>query len=150
MQAIIFCGIQATGKSSFYKQNFFNSHVRISLDLLKTRNREKQFMETCFKTSQKFVIDNTNLTKKDRKKYIEIAKDEGYEVIGYYFQSKIKEALERNNKRTGIEKIPEIGIKGSYNNLEIPSKEEGFDTLYFVRISENNQFIIENWQDEIG
>ena len=34
MEAIIFTGIQATGKSTFYKQNFFNSHVRISLDLL--------------------------------------------------------------------------------------------------------------------
>ncbi|MBN1315005.1 MAG: hypothetical protein JXA42_06040 [Anaerolineales bacterium] len=38
MQAVIFIGIQATGKSTFFKERFFNTHVRISLDLLKTRN----------------------------------------------------------------------------------------------------------------
>jgi len=29
MQVIIFIGIQATGKSIFYKENFFDTHVRI-------------------------------------------------------------------------------------------------------------------------
>ena len=37
MEAIIFVGLPGSGKSSFYKERFFNSHVRISLDLLKTR-----------------------------------------------------------------------------------------------------------------
>lgn len=40
MQALIFCGIQASGKSTFYCQRLLNSHVRISLDLLRTRHRE--------------------------------------------------------------------------------------------------------------
>ncbi|MEL6944740.1 MAG: ATP-binding protein, partial [Bacteroidota bacterium] len=36
MQAILFIGIQASGKSTFYKERFFNTHVRISMDLLNT------------------------------------------------------------------------------------------------------------------
>jgi len=40
MQIIIFIGIPASGKSSFYKELFFNSHIRISMDLLNTRNKE--------------------------------------------------------------------------------------------------------------
>jgi hypothetical protein len=37
MQLVLFCGIQATGKSTFYQQRFFHSHVRRSLDLLRPR-----------------------------------------------------------------------------------------------------------------
>lgn len=148
MQAIIFIGIQATGKSTFYRTNFFNSHVRLSMDLLNTRNKENHFLETCFQTQARFVVDNTNTTSEERKKYIELAQKNKYEVIGYYFSSSIGEALKRNSLRTGKEKIPEIGIKGCYGKLEIPTRKEGFDKLYFVSTS-NNEFIVDDWKDEI-
>ncbi|MFT5618509.1 MAG: tRNA(His) 5'-end guanylyltransferase [Arenicella sp.] len=76
MQAIIFIGIQATGKSTFYVRNFLNSHVRISMDLLNTRNKENSWLETCFKSHQRFVVDNTNPTKEERAKYINSDKNE--------------------------------------------------------------------------
>jgi hypothetical protein len=41
MNAIICIGITASGKSSFYLQRLFYTHIRISLDKLKTRLREK-------------------------------------------------------------------------------------------------------------
>ena len=34
MEAVIFVGVQASGKTTFYKEQLFRSHVRISLDLL--------------------------------------------------------------------------------------------------------------------
>jgi len=46
MEAIIFCGIQATGKTTFFKERFFKTHMRISLDQLNTRNKELRFIET--------------------------------------------------------------------------------------------------------
>lgn len=45
MQLIIFTGIQASGKSSFYLLNVHHSHLRINLDMLKTRHREKLIFE---------------------------------------------------------------------------------------------------------
>ena len=42
MECVIFIGIQASGKTEFYKQNFFKTHVRISMDMLKTRHREEK------------------------------------------------------------------------------------------------------------
>lgn len=45
MQAIIFIGIQGSGKSTLYKECFFNTHLRISMDLLNTRNKEQKLME---------------------------------------------------------------------------------------------------------
>lgn len=145
MELIVFCGIQASGKSSFYKETFFNTHVRISLDLLRTRNRERNFIQTCLSTGQPFVIDNTNPIRMDREVYIKEAKERRYKIIGYYFQSKIEDAIARNNKRKGREYIPEVGIKGTFSKLELPSYEEGFDEIYYVQIIDNN-FVVSNWE----
>jgi predicted kinase len=148
MEAVIFCGIQATGKSHFYKERFFATHVRISMDLLKTRNREDIFLEACFKSWQKLVVDNTNPTRAERQKYIALAKQHKFKITGYYFRSVIADALSRNSQRTGDAFVPEIGIKGSFNRLELPSMEEGFDELYYVSISENG-FTVKEWDNEI-
>jgi len=55
MEVILLIGIQASGKSTFYKEKFFNSHIRISNDLLKTKNREKQLLEYCINTKMPIV-----------------------------------------------------------------------------------------------
>ncbi|MEO6727270.1 MAG: hypothetical protein ABIP14_18420 [Blastocatellia bacterium] len=41
MEAIVFIGIQATGKSTFFQQRFFATHIRINLNMLKTGSRER-------------------------------------------------------------------------------------------------------------
>ena len=149
MEAIIFIGIQAVGKSTFYKDNFFKTHIRINLDLLKTRNREDIMLEACIKGKVPFIVDNTNPTVADRKKYIELAKVAGYKVIGYYFQSSVGEAIFRNEKRVGKEHIPLVGIKSTYAKLQLPSIDEGFDELYHVRIDRENKFIVEEYKHEV-
>ncbi len=70
MEAVVFVGLQGSGKSSFFKERLFSSHVRISLDLLKTRHREGRFLATCLETGQRFVVDNTNPTVEERARYI--------------------------------------------------------------------------------
>ena len=149
MEAIIFCGIQATGKSTFYKARFFNTHVRISMDLLHTRHKEKCFLEMCIGLQQRFVIDNTNPALEDRARYILPAQAAQYKVIGYFFQSKIQDALERNAQRTGKERIDEKGITGTRNRLVLPTFAEGFHELYFVSIAPDNTFSVTPWQNEI-
>ncbi|WP_346760543.1 AAA family ATPase [Agaribacillus aureus] len=115
---------------------------------MNTRNKENKFLETCLATQSQFVVDNTNPTSEERKKYIVLAKAKKYEVIGYYFHLSLVEALDRNKARKGKERIPEIGIKGCYSKLELPSLNEGYDKLYHVK-SENMGFEIKDWKDEI-
>lgn len=146
MQGIIFIGIQASGKSTFYKEMFFNSHVRISLDLLNTRNKESQFLNKCIELQQRLVIDNTNPTKKEREKYIIRLREGKYEITAYYFQSKVKDSIRRNDGRK--EKIPEVGILSTYKKLELPSINEGFDKIYYVEIVEG-KFVVKDWENEI-
>jgi predicted kinase len=146
MQAIVFCGIQATGKSTFYKQFFFNSHIRISLDLLRTRHREQRLLDLCLETQARFVVDNTNPTVAERQRYILPARPAGYRVVGYYFQSIVQEALIRNRARPYPEQVPDKGVFGTRARLEVPSFSEGFDELNFVRIASDGTFVVELWQ----
>ncbi len=148
MEAVIFCGIQASGKSTFFKERFFKTHVRISMDLLRTRNREGHFLETCFKTKQPFVVENTNPTRIERALYISKAKASGYRIVGYFFKTNLQDALERNNSREGKECVPEVGIKATLKKLELPSFDEGFDEMYCVEIKDG-EFIIKDWSDEV-
>ena len=146
MEAILFAGLQGSGKSSFYKQRFFTTHMRISLDLLRTRNRERQFLALCLQTGQRFVVDNTDPTRQDRARYIGAAKDARFRVTGYYFRSKVEECLPRNADRD--EEVPAAALLATAKKLEIPSMAEGFDELFYVRLTEGG-FIVEDWNDEV-
>ncbi|NWG17896.1 MAG: AAA family ATPase [Chloroflexi bacterium] len=146
MEAIIFCGIQATGKSTFYRQRFFRTHVRINLDMLKTRWREDILLRACIEAEQPFVVDNTNTLASERAKYITLAKTASFRIIGYYFQSKIDEALQRNAGRAGAERIPDQGLYMMRRRLQIPAYAEGFDRLYYVKIAGGGEFIVQEWR----
>src|SRR5688572_15173375 len=123
MEAVIFVGVPGSGKSSFFKERLFRSHVRISLDLLKTRHREQRLLEICLATEQRFVIDNTNPTKLDRSPYIEAAKAKRFKITGYYFRSKVEECLRRNSQRSDDGRVPDVAVLSSAKKLELPSIE---------------------------
>jgi len=149
MEAVLLIGIQGSGKSSFYKDRFADTHVRINLDMLKTRHREKLFLDACLAAKQPFVVDNTNPTRDDRHRYIEPAKAAGFTVTGYYLQSKIDDCKERSENRVGKQVVPAKAIFGTAGRLELPSLEEGFDKLYYVRVDGNGGFVVEEWKDEV-
>jgi predicted kinase len=142
MQAIIFCGIPATGITTFYQQHFLPTHVRISLDLLRPRHRANIFLEACLQTRQKFVVNNTNPKVQERAKYINLARQVGYEIMGYYFKSNVTEALTRNQNRTGKALVPEKGIWDTNIRMEIPSLTKGFDAPYHVQVADNGAFTV--------
>lgn len=146
MEAVIFIGLQASGKSSFYQQRFFNTHVRISMDLLRTRNREQRLLAVCLETQQRFVIDNTNPTREDRARYIKAATAANYSVTGYYFRSQAQECLVRNQSRQN--RVPDVAILATARKLERPALEEGFRTLSYVQFTADG-FVVEEWNDEV-
>lgn len=146
-EAIIFIGLQGSGKSSFYREKFFDTHIRINLDMLKTRHREKILFQACLEAKQSFAIDNTNPTPEDRKRYIIPAKDKNFRIIGYYFQSNLENCKRRNEQRHPQQVVPLVGVLATYKKLIKPNYREGYDALYYVKLGTNYSFIVEDWQE---
>lgn len=126
-------GIQGSGKSTFYHKFLADSYVRVNLDTLKNRAREKELVDDCIANEKDFAVDNTNPTKLDRERYIVPARAAGYRIIGYFLESKVKECIKRNALREGKARVPDVAIAATSNKLEYPSTEEGFDELYYVK-----------------
>ena len=147
METVILIGLPASGKSTFCKQRFFETHIRINLDMLRTRHREALLVAACLAAKQPYVVDNTNVTLQERAIYIQQAKAAEFRVIGFYFQSKIADTLARNKLRQGRQHVPDQAILAKSKQLEMPSLEESFDQLNYVWLDEQNQFQVEEWQD---
>jgi predicted kinase len=140
MEAVIFVGIQGAGKSTYYRERFFDTHVRINLDMLKTRRREQILLDACIAAGQRFVVDNTNVTARDRLKYIEPARRSGFRVVGYFFDVSPIEAARRNAGRTGKQRVPKSAVFGTHRRLEPPAFAEGFDDIFCVSIDDRGEF----------
>jgi predicted kinase len=94
-------------------------------------------------------VDNTNPSLEDRQRYIEPAKIHKFQVIGYYFESKILSSIDRNQHRPEAQRVPEKGIRGTHARLVIPKYDEGFDELYYVRLLPDGGFDIAEWTNEV-
>ena len=145
---VILMGLQGSGKSTFFAREFADKGFEhISLDILKTRRKEAEVLQDCIDNNKDCVIDNTNPTKADRSRYIVPGKHCDFRVVGYFLQSKLGDCLKRNERRE--RKVPKKGILATFNKIEMPSLQEGFDELNFVCI-ENGEFKISKWiEDEI-
>ena len=106
-------------------------------------------IRACLEAKQRLVVDNTNPSSEERRKYIALGKEAGFNVVGYYFKSAIDEALRRNEERPDDQQVPERGVRGTHGRLEVPSLSEGFDQLYYVRIVDGGEFVVEEWNDEV-
>jgi predicted kinase len=143
MEAVILVGIQGAGKSTFYAERFSGTHKRINLDELKTREREREIFEEYLREKRSFVVDNTNMKAAERARYIAAARAAGYRVAGYFLEATMKDAMRRNNLRTGKAKVPAPAIAGALKRLEPMRKEEGFDQIFVVKSLDGGKFEVE-------
>jgi predicted kinase len=152
MELVIFIGLQASGKSTFFQQRFAETHVYVSKDRLRNNKhparRQAQLLEEALQAGRSIVVDNTNATRADRDTLIELGKRYGASITGYYFEAQVKLSLERNKQRTGKERVPDVAIFATLKRLERPSYKEGFDALYFVRSLNDFHFEINDWIEE--
>ncbi|HET8547303.1 MAG TPA: AAA family ATPase [Bryobacteraceae bacterium] len=132
MEAVLLIGVQGAGKTTFFEQRFAATHVHISRDVLGSLPRERAAVETCIGARKPFVIDNTNALASTRAAWIARAKAADYRIVGYFFNTEMRAAIARNNKRTNRKPVPVPGLLRTWKVMEPPSIREGFDELYTV------------------
>src|ERR1044072_9647193 len=99
MEAVLLIGSHATGKTTFYREQFADTHAHISLDVLKTRGRERDALYGCLRNRQPFVIDNTNVRAAERAGYIAGAQQAGFPGGGYFLDGALREGPRSNAPR---------------------------------------------------
>lgn len=148
--AYIFIGPPGAGKSTWFKkQNFpVEQTIRVSMDDIRkemtgsvedqSKNAEvaqeanKRYERALRRGIPIVVWDATNTRRKYRKPLIQKAKENGYEVVGVWFDVPLEVAKERNANRDRV--VPEHVIDNMYASLQQnpPSRDEGFDVIQKV------------------
>jgi predicted kinase len=140
---VILIGLPAAGKSTFYRERFAGTHDHVSKDLLRhnrrPERRQEQLVLESLAAGRSVVIDNTNASIATRAPLIRTAHAQGARVIGYYFPTDAGAALRRNRAREGRERVPDVAIFAVRKRLESPSREEGFDELFEVKLLEDER-----------
>lgn len=143
---VLLVGIPASGKSSFFKERFADTHVRVNRDMLRSTHRVRLLRDACLAGGMSFVLDNTNLTREGRQEHIQAARTAGFRVEGYFLQSRREECAERNRGRPAPQRVPDAAMGGMSSRLELPAPGEGFDALFFVRLLPGGGFDVQRWQ----
>ena len=133
MNVLLFCGLQAAGKSTFYREHFLTTHLLIGKDLMRNNSRparrQIELLHLVLQAGHSVVIDNTNPMPAERLPLIEIAHSYHAPVLGYYFVTTTQLAIERNQQRTGKASVPSVAIYSTAARLTPPTYAEGFNTL---------------------
>lgn len=141
---IIMVGFPGSGKSTFVENNIIPlGYDRINMDLLKTKTKCIKMCTNSVMSGKSVVIDNTNLDKKSRKDYIDIAKKYKYTIQIMYIDCsdillchhsthyRAHKMFVENN--TAIQAIPMVAFYKGRKMFEYPdSKTEGFGNLTII------------------
>ena len=92
---------------------------------------------------QRFVVDNTNPTPAERRRYVEPARAAGFRVVGYLVEVDPAQALARNAERPAGKRVPVAGVVGTGRRLVRPTLEEGFDELWHATAARSGGWRIE-------
>lgn len=140
LELVVFTGLQAAGKTSFYRERFADAHRHVSKDAWpNARSRERRQRTAIaehLRAQRSVVVDNTNPTLVERAPLIEMGRAHGATVVSYGFVVSVGEALRRNAERVGRARISDVGIFAVAKRLAAPAMEEGFDAMFEVRLTE--------------
>ena len=135
LELIIFVGLQAAGKSTYYQRELAATHVHVSKDRIAARNRDarqQQMIEEALRSGQSVVVDNTNPTPAVRAPLIETGRRFGARVVAFLFETSVKDAVARNRLREGKARVPDVAIYVTAKKLVPPSFQEGFDEVRVI------------------
>jgi predicted kinase len=139
-ELVIFTGIPASGKTTYYLERLANTHVLISKDTWPNakdkEQRQRALIDEHLRAGRSVVADNTSPSNLERGPLILIARALGAKVTSCFFVTTTQASLLRNAKREGKGRVPDVAIFTIAKRLVKPAASEGFDQRFEVRIEE--------------
>jgi predicted kinase len=144
-ECVILIGLPGAGKTTFYRERLASTHTHVSKDRFPKSARDKQARQdrevaAALREGRSVAVDNTNVSAAERAHAIAVARAAGARVIGCYVEASTREAVARNEGRSGRDKVPKVAIFTKAKRLEPPRIDEGFDELLVVRVIRDRGF----------
>ena len=133
---VIFVGLPASGKSTYFRERFAATHVHVSKDLLPRGGRQEPLVEKALAAGKSVVVDNTNPSPAVRAPLIALGRRHGARIIAYFFEVDVKTALVRNRQRVGKARVPDVALFVTRKKLVPPSYDEGFDEIHVIQAND--------------
>lgn len=144
---VLAIGLPGSGKSSWFKRHHIHA---LSSDLLREilfdDPTEQRYQDLVFSNLRSMLkarmiarrplnyVDATNLSPHDRRTWIKLARDYGYDVHAVFFDVPLEVCRERNQRRHRV--VPEDAMRRMAARLRPPSFEEGFSKITVVRVKQ--------------
>ena len=146
---VLSIGLPGSGKSTWFKRHnilpLSSDMVRI---LLFDDVTEQRYQDLVFSTLRSMLrarllskrpwnyVDATNLSPHERRSWIKLARDFGYEAHAVFFDVPPEVCIERNRRRE--RNVPEDVMLRMANKLRPPKFEEGFAKITVVRLKKKD------------
>ncbi|MEV4685707.1 AAA family ATPase [Streptomyces kurssanovii] len=142
----VLVGLQASGKSTFYRENLSGRYALVSKDLFPRSARRKQqrqmrLIEDLLVSGSPVAVDNTNPSLEEWTPLIRVARAHGVRVTAYWFPPDVTGSLRRNAAREGRARVPDVGIHATRSRLREPTTADGFDAVVEVRFDGKGGFV---------
>lgn len=83
------------------------------------------------------IVDATNVSRKNRRAYIDIARKHKIPIEAIVFATSYEECLRRNASRERV--VPESAIRKMISRFEIPTLKEGFSNVLLVKTNPDTE-----------
>ncbi|NBM16178.1 ATP-binding protein [Streptomyces sp. GC420] len=145
LDVAVLVGLQASGKSTFYREHLSRGYALVSKDLFPRGARRKQQRQTrlmceALSAGRSVAVDNTNPSPDEWRPLVALGRAHRATVTAYWFAPDLTGSLRRNGRREGRDRVPEVGILAAYKRLRKPSLSDGFDTVVQVRFDGRGGF----------
>jgi len=158
---VLTIGLPGSGKTTWYKRR---GVTPLSSDMLRTilfdNITEQRYQSLVFSTLRSLLrarlvarmpwnyVDATNLSPKERKQWIQMARSMGYEAQAVFFDVPVEVCLERNRKRERM--VPEDVMQRMAAKLRPPTFEEGFAKIIVVRVKSRDGAPASSAEDDLA
>lgn len=151
LEVAVLVGLQASGKTTFYRRWLAGTHEHVSKDAFpnarRRQHRQMRMINDALAAGRNVAVDNTNPAPEEWRPILEAARDHGAGTVGYWFPPDLAGSLERNAEREGRARVPDVGVYATLQRLRRPRRADGFDRLYTVCFAGVGGFTVRRDED---
>jgi predicted kinase len=147
---VLAIGMPGSGKTSWFRRRGITP---LSSDLLRMLlfddMTEQRYQDLVFSTLRYLLrarmiarmpwnyVDATNLSPRERRGWIRMAQEFGYDVHAVFFNVPVEVCIDRNKRRGRV--VPDDAMQRMAQKLRPPEFEEGFSKITVVRVKKHEQ-----------